>query len=119
MRGRQGFTFVEILLVVAIIGILIGIAQLAYLRAREVARARVCQMNLYKIDGAKEQYAIGDFPPSSLVPRWTDLVGETLYLRRTPRCPSGGAYSMNNIDTDPTCDYAKPLWLEKRFNHAI
>lgn len=56
-RTAKGFTLVEIMIVVAIIGIIIAIAVPAFLRARENSRGRACQENLSKIDGAKEQYA--------------------------------------------------------------
>ncbi len=57
-KSVKGFTLVEIMIVVAIIGIIIAIAVPAFLRARENSRATACQENLTKIDGAKEQYAL-------------------------------------------------------------
>ncbi len=55
---KKGFTLVEIMIVVAIIGIIIAIAVPAFLRARENARGRACQENLSKIDGSKEMWAL-------------------------------------------------------------
>ena len=54
----KGFTLVEIMIVVAIIGIIIAIAVPAFLRARENARGRACQENLMKLDGSTEQWAL-------------------------------------------------------------
>ena len=58
IRKTKGFTLVEIMIVVAIIGILIAIAVPGFVRARSQSRMRACQENLTKIDGAKEQYAL-------------------------------------------------------------
>ena len=57
-KNIKGFTLVEIMIVVAIIGIIIAIAVPAFLRARENSRGRACQENLAKIDGSKEQYGL-------------------------------------------------------------
>ena len=102
---RRGFTLVEIMIVVAIIGILIAIAVPGFVKARTTSRARACQENLTKVDGAKEQYALEDnLAPGDPV-EFTDLVESdgTGYLKKTPGCPAGGTYTVNNIGTDPTC----------------
>ena len=118
---RKGFTLVEIMIVVAIIGIIISIAIPGFLRAREVSRSRACQENLAKIEGAKEQYALeGNVDPST-TPQWTSLIGTTLYLKRTPVCPGGGVYSINTLNDVPTCTYTAPTWLgtDSKFKHQV
>lgn len=108
---KKGFTLVEIMIVVAIIGILIAIAVPGFLRARENSRGQACQENLTKIDGAKEQWAL-EFKHSN----GTDLVssndeflgdvnifGVNGYVKKTPKCPSSGTYVVNNIGIDPAC----------------
>jgi len=108
----KGFTLVEIMIVVAIIGIIIAIAIPSFIRARETSRGRACQENLSKIDGAKEQYALdnnlgeGDTITGGLA----TLVGATNYIKSTPECPAGGTYTVNAISTDPDCDYTAPTW---------
>lgn len=113
---RRGFTLVEIMIVVAIIGIIIAIAVPAFLRARETARGRACQENLSKIDGAKETYALeNNLGPTGSV-NMTSLVltGGTGYLKAEPECPSGGTYTVGTVATAPTCsigtgvDYGVP-----------
>lgn len=110
-RIKRGFTLVEIMIVVAIIGILIGIAVPGFIKARKTAQGKSCNENLAKIDGAKETYALennlttGD--PATIAdlcaPDSTGAAG-TGYLKKTPKCPAGGAYTENAIGTDPTCD---------------
>jgi prepilin-type N-terminal cleavage/methylation domain-containing protein len=101
---KKGFTLVEIMIVVAIIGIIIAIAIPAFLRARENARGRACQENLQKIDGAKEQYALENrLSNGSPAPLMSDLAGVTRYIKREPFCPSGGSYDILPIGEDPTC----------------
>jgi prepilin-type N-terminal cleavage/methylation domain-containing protein len=111
MKKTQGFTLVEIMIVVAIIGIIIAIAVPAFLRARENSRGRACQENLSKIDGSKEQYAL-EFKLSNggtvtsddlLNPPNTTTGAKQGYLKSWPKCPSGGTYSIAVIGDDPAC----------------
>jgi len=126
MRRKGGFTLVEIMIVVAIIGILIAIAVPGFLRARETARARNCAENLQKIDGAVEQYALdyhlsnGD---TTIADDWTAIVGQTSYIKRLPICPSGGGYGFGTVGLDPLCslgyDYTAGGILPPNVRHAI
>lgn len=102
-KSSKGFTLVEIMIVVAIIGILIAIAVPGFVRAREQSRARACQENLTKIDGAKEQWALETNAEADAAVGEDDLVGNDLYIKRTPVCPAGGDYTYGNVGTDPTC----------------
>ena len=106
----------EIMIVVAIIGIIIMIAIPSFIRARETSRARACQENLQKIDGAKEQYALDQNVGQGDDVALTDLIGPTLYIKREPECPAGGAYTVGAVGTDPTCDYTAPDWSP---DHAL
>jgi general secretion pathway protein G len=104
----KGFTLVEIMIVVAIIGIIVSIAVPAFLRARENSRGRACQENLMKIDGAVEQWALDFRESNGSSVGMAGIVGSDMYLKRTPLCPSGGDYSGSAVDTfvvgsDPTC----------------
>ena len=104
IRSHKGFTLVEIMIVVAIIGILIAIAVPGFLRARELSRRNACQENLTKIDGAKQQWALETRAAATATPGWTDLVGATSgILRYTPTCPSSGAYTIATLNTLPSC----------------
>src|SRR5208337_5006652 len=54
---RRGFTLVEIMIVVAIIGMLASIAVPNFMKARTMARQKSCISNLQSIDGAIETWA--------------------------------------------------------------
>ncbi len=122
---RKGFTLVEIMIVVAIIGILLAIAVPSFMRARETARAKACQENLQKIDSAKEQWALetnqSNGTQTSDDDSWLDsedIVGPEGYIKKKPVCPAGGAYSCNPIGTDPTCSIGQTLGKEA-FYHEL
>ena len=116
-KPRAAFTLVEVMIVVAIIGIVIMIAAFTWMRQREMARSRSCQENLQKIDGAKEQYAMDNqLGEGDDAGDLTDLVGANLYIRRMPVCSAGGTYSVNTVGADPSCDYEPPEWAP---NHDL
>ena len=109
----KGFTLVEIMIVVAIIGIIIAIAIPGFMRAREVSRSTSCQENLIKIEGAVDQWAVEYDCSDGDTAVWTDLVAKTLYLKKTPRCRGGGNYPQTfTVGITPTCDYTPPGWFD-------
>jgi prepilin-type N-terminal cleavage/methylation domain-containing protein len=120
-----GFTLVEIMIVVAIIGIIIAIAIPGFMRAREISRATSCQENLIKIEGAMDNYALErDLTDGTVISAgWDALVSKTLYLKKTPRCRGGGSYvNAFTVGIAPTCTYTTPHWFDTRgniFKHTI
>jgi prepilin-type N-terminal cleavage/methylation domain-containing protein len=105
-KKNQGFTLVEIMIVVLIIGILMAIAVPNFIKARETSRKNSCIANLKQIDSAKEQWAMDNQKATGAVVAWTDLTGATGYLKGPatgPVCPAGGTYTIGNVGTNPSC----------------
>ena len=106
---KAGFTLVEIMIVVAIIGLLAAIAIPNFVKARQTAQTNACINNLRIIDAAKQQWALEKGQQSTATPDTSDLV---LYLGRAgtvmPLCPlsqNAGqpAYNINSVSVAPTC----------------
>jgi len=101
LTKTRGFTLVEIMIVVFIIGILLAIAVPNFFKARDNSRARTCVSNLLQIQSAKEQAAMEKRMANTDTPNMTDLAPD--YMKQIPECPAGGTYSVNPISEDPTC----------------
>ena len=100
-----GFTLVEIMIVVAIIGLLAAMAIPNFVQAREQARTQTCIGNLHQIDGAVQRWALDLRKDSSEPVTYVDISG---YLRNSVTCPSGGtsfadSYVITTADAKPTC----------------
>jgi prepilin-type N-terminal cleavage/methylation domain-containing protein len=101
-RSRSGFTLVEIMIVVLIIGVLLAIAVPNFIKSREGANARACQSNLKQILGAKERWAMENNKGATDTPTWADLT--PFFVKNTPECPAGGTYTVGSLDQSPTCN---------------
>lgn len=101
---RQGFTLVEIMIVVLIIGILLAIAVPNFIKARETSRTKTCIANLRQYESAKEQYIMENNLASTVVPTNANLSPD--YMKSVPTCPSGGTYTVGAGNANPTCSIA-------------
>ncbi len=100
-RG-QGFTLIEIMIVVSIVAMLASIAIPKYIQAQASAQKSACINNLKQIDGAIQQWAM-DYKKQS-----NDSVPEpaiVVYLKNNcmPEEPAGGQYKLNTVMDTPLC----------------
>jgi prepilin-type N-terminal cleavage/methylation domain-containing protein len=109
---RQGFTLVEIMIVVAIIALLTAIAIPAFLQYRKDAQATICTNSLRLIHHAKEALAIKhNWAAGTAVGANNTVIWQSLapYLDRATNdvlyCPlnDGVHYNYRVVGTAPTC----------------
>jgi type II secretion system protein G len=89
-KSQQGFTLIEMMIVVAIIAILVSILVPNFIRARAQAQTAACEANLKEIATALELYQTDNdrYPTSGTVNQAdTDLAP---YLKQIPVDPAAG-----------------------------
>ena len=106
--NRKGFTLVEIMIVVAIIGILAAIAIPNFIKSRKESQKNACLANMKQIFGAAEQWKLAG---NAGTPKVSDLykADSTGFLKVNPKCPLATAagdasytITTETIDTSST-----------------
>ena len=100
---KAGFTLVEIMIVVAIIGLLAAIAIPNFIKARATSQQNACINNLRQIDGAISEWALENGQSSGATANATVI---SAYIKlnsanSVPGCPAGGTYAYNTVGGVP------------------
>lgn len=103
VQTSAGFTMVELMVVVLILGVLIMLAVPAFAGARAAAQQKACYSNQRTIEGAAQSYrAAHDNPaPASEVDNSHALVTDG-YIQHAPTCPLAGPTGYYTIDSAGT-----------------
>src|SRR5215510_405254 len=109
--GQRGFTLVEIMIVVSIIGLLAAVAIPNFLKARARSQSTVCINNLRQVSHAAQQWALENKKSANSPVTAADVLP---YMKASVICPAGGttfanSYDLTTVAEDPTCKKA-PLF---------
>lgn len=101
---KKAFTLVEIITVVAIIGLVTAIAIPNFVKSRQIARSSICSANMKKMEEAiQTKLALESSVPMS--PNMSHAQLEAFlvpdYLKAMPQCPDGGTYSSTASQSSP------------------
>ena len=104
---KQGFTLLEIMIVVSLIGLLAAIAIPNLVKARSQSQVNACLNNLRMIDDATQEWALENLKGPSSTVAFSDIQP---YLKSTVLCPSSGAgatfatsYTVSTVSNKPSC----------------
>jgi prepilin-type N-terminal cleavage/methylation domain-containing protein len=99
---KSGFTLVEIMIVVAIIGLLAAIAIPNFVKAREQAQLNSIVNNLRITEGAKDQWALENKQGTGALPVASDIAPYMKNNNFPPTLIVGEAYNINAVGTPAT-----------------
>jgi len=103
-RKDEGFTLVELMVVILIIGILVAIAIPVFNAARATAERRTCHANQRTIEGAAQQYVADIGGDITQVDAMTLLVPQ--FIAQNPQCPTTPRTSYTITDGRTDCPNA-------------
>ncbi|MCL4177577.1 MAG: prepilin-type N-terminal cleavage/methylation domain-containing protein [Verrucomicrobia bacterium] len=108
IKKAAGFTLVEVMVVVTLVGMLAGISVPSVMKARDTASLNVIRANLRTIQDVKQQWALDTRAANSAVPTEADLQG---YLRtnQMPKPLVGEVYSLNAVGEEATAVIPVPV----------
>jgi prepilin-type N-terminal cleavage/methylation domain-containing protein len=102
---RAGFTLVEIMIVVAILGLLAAIAIPNYVHARAKSQATACINNLRQIDSAVQQFCMETGKRAGDILNYPADVSAYIKMNsggQMPGCPASGAYTLTPVGNIPS-----------------
>lgn len=100
-HNQRGFTLVEIMIVVAIIGLLAAVAIPNVIQARKNAQTKACQSNIETLSVTIQNWALDKKKRDNDDVSLEDLQG--LFQNGVPKCPGGGEYELTTVGERPVC----------------
>jgi prepilin-type N-terminal cleavage/methylation domain-containing protein len=105
---KAAFTLVEVMIVVAVIGLLAGIAVPNMVRARTQSQVNACINNLRQIDDASQEWALDNLQAADATVLFPNIQS---YLKNSVLCPAAAngasfanSYTLTTVSNKPTCN---------------
>jgi len=106
-RFQNGFTIIEIMVVVVLVGLLLGMAVPNYLKSRKESRKQTCIANLWSLNEAVKQWVLeNNIVVGASIAGNEDAIYD--YLRRKrATCPDAGTYTFGIVGVEPQVECSR------------
>ena len=100
----RGFTLFEVILLIAVFGLLVGVAVPNKLRADQKADVNRCRANLENLEFSVSKWAAKGSKKDGSPVTLQDI--QSFTGKDLGRCPSGGEYNLISVGERPSCSIA-------------
>lgn len=125
LMSKKGFTLVELMIVIVIMGILVAVAIPVYGAVTKNAEKKTCISNMRDIKSTAATYQMqGNNGDPVKFATETDISAESNFTKlfeggNLPKCPTGATYTVKALDTNDGCKITVTCNADAKLGHVL
>lgn len=125
LMSKKGFTLVELMIVIVIMGILVAVAIPVYSAVTKNAEKKTCISNMRDIKSTAATYQMqGNNGDPVKFPTKTNISSEANFIKlfeggKLPKCPTGADYTVEAEDLNDGCKITVTCSADAGLGHVL